>query len=365
MYLLYRILGPLFWLLVIGAILRFVIKRFSKQKSLASDQHWYLRLALSKEDAVSQLFFVLAVGFLGVTLFTLNRQWGEPLSWRSLLLVTTVICAFLAYYYKLFYLLIAGILSFPIWWGAQVVEWGVESKIRPAVLASGLLILAILYYLLGRAHEADSRYKRFSLAYLIIGLMAITGGLFFLSTKPGIESIYELTGGDSIFTSLPATMSIILFFGALIIAIFHTGSKKLASRGEILSVLFLAVLFSLFIWLPEQKILLGYEQGLSYKYSGKLTGVGIAWAVLFNLVLFFEILGLILLGYLRREEWLINLGALFLFLLIIVKYFDWFFTSLDKSIFFIGAGILMFVLGWALEKGRKYVIAKVESESLK
>jgi len=46
--------------------------------------------------------------------------------------------------------------------------------------------------------------------------------------------------------------------------------------------------------------------------------------------------------------------------LIFVKYFDWFFTFLDKSVFFISAGVLLFVVGWLMEKGRRYMLAEIE-----
>ena len=47
-------------------------------------------------------------------------------------------------------------------------------------------------------------------------------------------------------------------------------------------------------------------------------------------------------------------------MLVIIKYFDWFFEFIDKSIFFLGAGELMLALGWSMEKGRKYIITNVK-----
>jgi uncharacterized membrane protein len=38
-----------------------------------------------------------------------------------------------------------------------------------------------------------------------------------------------------------------------------------------------------------------------------------------------------------------------------VKYFDWFFKFMDKSVFFIVAGIMLFAIGWAMERGRRYL----------
>ena len=136
------------------------------------------------------------------------------------------------------------------------------------------------------------------------------------------------------------------------------------SPYEFLAVLLLTLLFGVSALLPQQSMFL--QAGSSYNfYSGgqELSSNGVLWAIIFNFAVFFELLGLIFSGYLRRETWLINLSAFFLFLLIIVKYFDWFFTFLDKSIFFISAGILLFVVGWFMERGRRYMISNIKAQS--
>ena len=137
------------------------------------------------------------------------------------------------------------------------------------------------------------------------------------------------------------------------------------SPFEVLAVLALAALFGIIALLPQQTMFA--QAGRSYEIygGGELSGSGTLWAFIFNFVVFFELLGLMFSGYIRQESWLINLGALFLFLLIVVKYFDWFFTSLDKSIFFIGAGIFLFVVGWFMEKGRRYMISGIKTQSQK
>lgn len=133
---------------------------------------------------------------------------------------------------------------------------------------------------------------------------------------------------------------------------------------EILAVVLLAIIFIVIALLPEQQLFI--RQGMTIYYGtsfsgNELSASGILWAIIFNLAIFFELLGLIFSGYLRREKWLINLGVFFLFILILVKYFDWFFTFLDKSVFFIGAGILLFAVGWFMERGRRYMISNIKS----
>jgi len=77
--------------LIIISLIVFWIIRHRKKGHPSQDREWYLRFALSKEDAVSQLFLLLSFFFLGVTLLAFNRDLGDPFSWRTVLFITSVI----------------------------------------------------------------------------------------------------------------------------------------------------------------------------------------------------------------------------------------------------------------------------------
>ena len=66
------------------------------------------------------------------------------------------------------------------------------------------------------------------------------------------------------------------------------------------------------------------------------------------------------LGYKLHEIWKINLGILGLFVFVLIKYFDWFFSFMEKSLFFITAGIIVLGIGFFMEKGRRYMISQLE-----
>ncbi|MFA4872065.1 MAG: hypothetical protein WC610_03360 [Patescibacteria group bacterium] len=306
----------------------------------------------------------MAVFFLGVTLLAFNRDLGDPFSWRTILFITSTLGLVSAYYFKALYSLAFGLIGITTWWGAQAAEWIQGKDIRTSAILTGLAFVALLFYSLGHFHEREMKWKRFALVYLVLGIISITGVLFFLSTKPGLSVLGDMTKGVLFFGSWQITLSLLIFLAALVGVALYTMAKKLASPFEFLAVLLLTLLFGIIALLPQQSMFL--QAGGSYNfYSGgqELSSSGILWALIFNFVVFFELLGLIFSGYLRRETWLINLGALFLFLLIIVKYFDWFFTFFDKSIFFIGAGILLFAVGWFMERGRRYIISDIKAQS--
>jgi len=363
MYIFY-ILSFLFWPVVIIGLIIFFARRGKKRTHPARDKEWYLQFAFSKEDAVSQFFILLSIFFLGVTLLAFNRDLGDPFSWRTILFITSVLGLFIAYYLKTLYTLAFSLIGITAWWGAQAAEWIQGKNIKTSVILAGMAFITLLFYLLGHLHEKEMKWKRFALMYLILGIIPITGILFFLSTKSGLSFLGDMTKGVSFFSSWQITFSLFIFLAALAGVVIYTVAKKIISPFEFIAVMLIALLFGVIALLPQQSLFI-HTGNFHNFYSGssELSGIGILWAFILNLVIFFQLLGLIFSGYLRQETWLINLGAIFLFLLIIVKYFDWFFTFFDKSIFFIGAGILLFVVGWFMERGRKYMISNIKTRS--
>jgi len=359
-YLLYLI--PL---LIIGLIVYFIIRLIrGRGKKGLKEKDWYLQFFLSREDAVSQFFFLFSVFFLWLTLSAFNKDLGQPLSWRTILLLVSVIGLAIAYYFRVIYTLAVSLMGFAGWWGAQAVEWIQGKDIKSAALFSGLLFIATVFYLLGRVHEKEIKFKRVSMVYLILGLIPITGVLFFLSTKSGLRTLEEITKGASFFSSWEITFSLFVFLVSIVGLLIYASSKNLIFKPETLAIGFLVVLFSIIALLPGQTMFLQQKGYYGFYRSAQLSGTGILWAIFFNILIFLELVGIIFLGYLKRENWLINLGVFFIFILIFVKYFDWFFAFLDKSMFFIGAGILLFIVGWFMEKGRRYLLSTTKREGI-
>jgi len=350
-------------LLIIGLIVYFIIRALrGRIKKGVKEKDWYLQLFLSKEDTVSQFFFLFSVFFLGVTLLAFNKDLGDPLSWQSTLLFTSIFGVGIAYYFKVIYTLAASLIGLAAWWGIQAAEWAQEKDIKSTALLTGLLFIATLFYLLGRAHEKEIKFKRVSIVYSILGLIPITGVLFFLSTKSGLRTLEKITEGTSFFSSWEITLSLFVFLIFIVGILIYTLSKNLVFKPEAVAIGFLVVLFCIIALLPEQTMFLQQEDYYGVYGRTELSGTGILWTIFFNILIFLELVGIIFLGYLKQEDWLINLGVFFIFIFIFVKYFDWFFTFLNKSIFFIGAGILLFAVGWLMEKGRRYLLSTIERE---
>ena len=194
------------------------------------------------------------------------------------------------------------------------------------------------------------------MVYLIFGLIPITIFLFFLSTHSGLSYFENEMIGIDILSVWQITIGTIALLITALALIHYAVSKKMIFKSEAIILVFLLMLFSIIALIQNQKIYIGTH------YEKNLTGIGIAWAALFNIVAFLEIIGIIFFGYLKKEDWLINLGVFSVFIFIFIKYFDWFFSFLDKSIFFIGAGGLLFAMGWFMEKGKKYISNAAKNE---
>jgi hypothetical protein len=357
------IIAFLIIVLLITGFVHFVFSIFRSKKGVKS-KGWYLQLFLSKEDVVSQIFFLFSIFFFGIFLLYFNKGLGEPFSLLSIILLVSIIGVVVGYYFKVIYTLAVGLIGLASWWYIQASEWIQAKDIKQTALLTGSLLIATIFYLLGRAHEKEIKFKRVSMVYLILGLISITYILFFLSTEAGLKFFEDITRGNFFFGSWGVTLSLFIFLILLIGILFYNLNRNLVFKSEAIVIVFLVGLFCIITLLPEQQLFLR-QKNYDLIYRGtELSSGGILWAIFFNILVFFELLGIIFLGYLKRENLLINLGVFFVFILIFFKYFDWFFTFLDKSIFFIGAGILLFVVGWFMEKGRRYLISIIKKEEV-
>jgi uncharacterized membrane protein len=88
------------------------------------------------------------------------------------------------------------------------------------------------------------------------------------------------------------------------------------------------------------------------------------WAILFNVALFVEVIGIIFVGYYNKNTPLVYIGLGFFVLDFITRYFDYCWEFLDRALFFIIGGILLIVIGRFLEKARSKIIKSIKGETL-
>ena len=91
-------------------------------------------------------------------------------------------------------------------------------------------------------------------------------------------------------------------------------------------------------------------------------GNEITFPLVFNLLLLLAIVGLIVLGYVRAMESLINIGLAFFALDVVTRYFELSWDLLDRSIVFVVAGIILLGGGFFLERGRRKMFERMTGD---
>lgn len=191
-------------------------------------------------------------------------------------------------------------------------------------------------------------FKMPSLHRFFIGTsIALFGaGILFLSTRSGLHAFEGWI--TTPLTSHPLTHFYTLIPLLSLAAYYLVKSLRAATIAtiEIFTLIIIAA-GTIASTVPQEQILFAGLQ---------LTSVGFFWAVTFNVLLFTLLMGTILIGYKLRSISLINTGSAFLFIVIILKYFSWFFSSLSKTVFFMISGLILLIVGYSMEKGRAYLL---------
>ena len=85
------------------------------------------------------------------------------------------------------------------------------------------------------------------------------------------------------------------------------------------------------------------------------------YVIIFNLVLAGVIFLLLYAGYEREDMKLVNMGMFWVATFIVVRYFDFFWGLLDRSIFFMVGGLILVLGGIALERKRRQIKAQFKA----
>lgn len=315
-------------------------------------------------EALGQIFILLSVAFLGVALQNINQSLGGIFELQTIVLITVLISFLATYILRVIFILPFSLLGFLAWWAIQSSEWFKAESIKSVAFGVNIVLIILIYFCLGFYHQFIKKYKTYSTVYFSIGLASITAILFSLSTNSGIRSLEKMLVGNSVFQSFPFTLIVVTLTAAVFILLFNLKQLRVIKSSEFIVLSGLVLFFLSFLFIPQIQLLNTSKYYIGQVVTGKtMTLSGVFYAIVFNAVIFFEVIALIVFGYYRKEAKLINFGVFTMSLLIIVKYFDWFFTFLDKSLFFIGAGVLLFLIGILMERGRKKILSEITTHT--
>jgi uncharacterized membrane protein len=82
-------------------------------------------------------------------------------------------------------------------------------------------------------------------------------------------------------------------------------------------------------------------------------------AVFFNLLYFGGLVWLIYAGMHQEDHFLVNIAFVFFGITLLTRYFDTFWTLLNRSYFFMVGGLLLLVGGYVIERQRRRITALI------
>ena len=90
--------------------------------------------------------------------------------------------------------------------------------------------------------------------------------------------------------------------------------------------------------------------------SGFLLSWDALYTVVFNALFALSVLGLMISGYLQEREGRVNLSLGLIALFVISRYFEYSPSLFDRSLVFVGAGVILLTGGFLLERGRRKML---------
>jgi len=228
---------------------------------------------------------------------------------------------------------------------------GMESSLRISYLPDNFVItLVTLFFMagitlwgIGLMHRAFKSFRTISSPYIIIGVL-VTFSAGYIMT---FDVFKETIGASGLSMFYLGLVGLFLISGILYLL---SAEKEKGWLPEIIS---LSLLMALFVLLS-----LSYKK-ISYQAYDSAVNV---ITLTSNLIFALEIIGIIFLGYIRRNTTYINIGLLFFVLDVIARYFDFFWKMLPRSVFFIIGGIILLSGGVILEKKRRKILASFNFE---
>ncbi|MFC1648118.1 DUF2157 domain-containing protein [Nanoarchaeota archaeon] len=286
----------------------------------------------------ASLIFLGALLF-GATIFLIAQMYNINANNHVLLLIWLI--GVLPLVYAFHSVPIAGLSSliFYLWIGFFVFRnirfdnaMGDFFALPVLYLVSGVLLFAI-----GAIHYMSNNLKQVARTYRIAGIKIVMLALFLLTFRlfSGFYNDFNIRKGLEISGQLSVGFVIFSIIAIVfcVANLFFNPPKSETNKIENLISLGLLGFALIFFFFPAA--------------SSNI------YVLLFNLILAGIIFTLIYVGYNKEDMALVNVGMFWLSALIVVRYFDFFWDLLPRSLFFMVGGLILVLGGIALEKKRR------------
>lgn len=306
---------------------------------------YWLKYEKSFPRAGGALIFVGALVF-GAAIFLVGQQYHMPTDDPALLTWWLVGIIPLAYLTRSRAILTVAILIALIGLGYTAWDW-LDSWSYEYAFLPFYLMLGLVLYGLGSIHQRferlrfyTPRYQAFGLILLFIVLYVFSFEFIYKTLIPlGLNAI-ELPSAFVRAFHIAATLAIIC---AIVSFAIDMARKRLsyAFSSDLAIIVFFVAVGYVALFLP-------FQSPASY-------------AILFNLVLFVGIVGLVFLGYFRGKGYFINIALIFFGIAVVSRYFEFAWELLPRSVFFIIGGLLLLGGGILLERLRRRTLRRMRA----
>lgn len=354
---------PLIILIAVVTAIIIGVRNVSYRKSLAESS---FNLFISYDDLLKQL--LLSIGFIiGITsLYASAHSLGWEIGWYWFATIGGVVTTYIAHKQHSPITFIIGLLIFTIgvtFGGYQVAT---NNNIDRGLAYVSAFLIFTSFYGLSVSFFTGVRAKRY---YTILNLLGIIG-LGIITFSLGSFGSREIWGYISnskdgfIWTNVKT--SLILAGVVVLFIISHIRSINYFSKNLYQPVISLIGVIgaALVLLLPNVSLL--YDSNNPYSYDIN------DWAqknleifphiISMNILFLTGVLWLLYSSYRLKEIWRLNISVLALFIFVLVRYFDWVEnTELNRSLFFLGLGVVFLLTGWGLERVRRNILASIDN----
>lgn len=340
-----------------------IIRNISARKNLAESS---FQLTISYEDLLKQLLLSIAFIVAIVAIYSSSHSLGIEIGWYWFATVGGILASYIAYRQHSPITLIAGLLiaTIGVTFGGYQVSTN-NSIDRGISFISAFLIFTSLYGL-SISFFNNARVKRYYTILHLLGIGGIGGITFFLGSFGSRELWgYIANSQDAVIWSNFKTTLILATVVALIIISYSKSINYFKNNLYQIIIAVIGVVGALLVTLLPNVSLL-YDSNLDYSYPEN------DWAnknleilphiISMNILFLSLVVWLLYSAYKLKEIWRLNIAILGMFIFILFRYFDWVEqTELDRSLFFLGFGIIFLITGWALERFRRNILASIDN----
>lgn len=229
--------------------------------------------------------------------------------------------------------------------GFRLPSWLAEVYDADAVVLAAVLYLAlaVLLYAIGKAKSLFDEWEPIGGLFRAIGLVVGFGALYLLTFHDLIDEGGWINGVDYRYWSLTYAASVIavVTMAGLEWWRIRRGDASVVGPFEIATVVLLLTASHVLVRIPVD-----WEP---------------LYPIVINALFALSALGLMVSGYLQGREGRVNLALALIALFVISRYFEYSTTLFDRSLVFVGAGVILLAGGFLLERGRRRMLDAMRS----